>query len=474
MSRRTVPAVLAAVLAATLTATAAPAGAATGPPPPALAWGACLDDAPGVPVDTKTQCAFLRLPVDRARPGGATYELAVARRPALDRERRIGTLIFGPGGPGDSGVDRVREGERFGDELLDRFDIVSFDPRGVRRSAAPQCPAVPGPPRPAGLIADQADFDATVRFNRAQAAACRPTSVVHDHADTLSMVHDLDALRRALGEQRLSFHGSSYGTVLGLQYAERFPGRVRALVLEGVFDHSLGVRAFVRTQAAALQDSFDEFVAWCGDPAAGCALHGRDVRDVWARVLSRADQGEYLPSTAMDIANLPLGTLHKPDRAGLAAAIKALDEGVVPPPPRPLPLAGAVFCADWPAPVRDYAAYARLVEVAAAAGPDVRYGAGLLAVQTCLGQPVPVRNPPHEPRVRTRTPVLLLNARHDPRTGHAWAAHVAAQLGRHGRLVTYEGAGHGTYQRTACTEAVVDRYLVDLVVPPAGTWCPAE
>ncbi len=176
----------------------------------------------------------------------------------------------------------------------------------------------------------------------------------------------------------------------------------------------------------------------------------------------------------MDIANLPLGTLHRPDRAGLATAIKALDAGVVPPPPRPLPLATAVFCADWPAPVRDYAAYADLVRVAAAAAPDVRYGAGLLAVQTCLGQPVPVRNPPRAPHVRTRTPLLLLNARHDPRTGHAWAAHVAAQLGRHGRLVTYEGAGHGTYLRTGCTTAVVDRYLIDRVVPPAGTRCPAE
>jgi pimeloyl-ACP methyl ester carboxylesterase len=75
--------------------------------------------------------------------------------------------------------------------------------------------------------------------------------------------------------------------------------------------------------------------------------------------------------------------------------------------------------------------------------------------------------------VRTRTPLLLLNARHDPRTGYAWATNVARQLGRHGRLVTYEGSGHGTYLRNACTVAVVDRYLVDLTLPAADARCPA-
>ena len=468
MSRRTVAAALAAVLAGALVA--APPAAAH---PPPLVWAACPDDAPGVPLDPVVRCATLRLPVDRARPHGATFDLAVARRPARAPDRRVGTLVFGPGGPGDSGVDRVRKGDRFSAELLDRFDIVSFDPRGVRRSAGPRCPADPGVPKPAGLLGDQADLDAAIRWNRAMAAVCRPTSAVFDHADTRSAAYDLEALRRALGERQISFHGSSYGTLLGRQYAELFPARVRAVVLEGVFDHSLDVREFVRTQALASQDAFDEFVAWCAAQAA-CALHDADVRAVWAGVLARADRGEYLPSTAFDIATLPLATLHLPDRGALARAIADLAAGVVPPPPRPLPLATAVFCADRPAPIRTYAAYAELVRVAAAAAPDVRYGAGLLAVQACLGEPVPVRNPPAVPHLRTRTPVLLLNARHDPRTGHVWAAHLAAQLGRHGRLVTYEGAGHGTYLRTGCTIAVVDRYLIDREVPPAGTRCAAE
>ncbi|WP_373688195.1 alpha/beta hydrolase [Actinoplanes aureus] len=431
------------------------------PPAPALDWGDCAKPDPAV------QCADLRLPVDRSKPDGATFELAVARRPARVPAERVGTLIFGPGGPGDSGVSRVLAGNRFSDEQLDRFDIVSFDPRTVGASDAPTC--APEPDRPPVILRDQADFDATVAHNRAFWERCRASSAVFDHADTKNTVYDLEALRRALGEPALTFHGSSYGTLLGQQYAERFPGRVRAIVLESVFDHGLDLSTFVRTQAIALQDSFDEFVAWC-DRTGPCP---QDVRATWAEVLARADRGDYAPYTAFDVAALPLGTLQKPDWPALAGAITGLVAGrtdVL----RPLPpLAAGVVCADFPVPVRDFQAYRKLLRVARLAGPDIRYGAGLLAISTCLGWPQPVANPPHRLRVHTETPLLLLNARHDPRTGHEWAAHVAARLGRHGRLVTYEGWGHGVYRTTDCTTAVVDRYLIDLALPPHGHTCPA-
>lgn len=467
MSRRTV-----AVAVAVLTLLAGPpAPARADPPPPSLAWAECPDDLPDVPLDPAVRCARLRLPVDWARPHGPTFELAVARRAARRPDRRVGTLVFGPGGPGDSGVERIRRGDRFSDELLDRFDLVSVDPRTVARTAAPVCTPDPTLRKPPIPLTGQADFDAAVAYNRALWDRCRPTSPVFDHADTLSTVRDLEALRRALGERRLTFHGSSYGTLLGQQYAERYPGRVRAVVLEGVFDHSLDVRSFVRTQAAALQDAFDEFVSWC-DRSPECALHGRDVRSVWAGVLARADRGEYAPRTAFDVTAVALGMLAGPRWPQLATAVRDMAAGSPPAEVR-LPIAVAAFCADWPAGVRDYDAYADLLREATAAAPDVRYGAGLLAVQTCLGWPSPVRNPPHRLDVHTRTPLLLINARHDPRTGYAWATDVARQLGRHGRLVTYEGWGHGAYLRTDCTIAVVDRYLVDLTLPAVDARCPA-
>lgn len=471
MTCRGLAATLALILTGTLVAGTPPAASGADHRRTTLAWGQCADDIPGVPVDPVVQCAALRLPVDRSRPHGTTFDLAVARRPARDQAKRVGSLVFGPGGPGDSGVERVRRGDRFSDELLDSFDIVSFDPRGVGRSAAPRCSPSPTVPKPPLLLGSQADFDATVAYNQALWANCRPTSPVFDYADTLSAAYDLDALRRALGESRLTFHGSSYGTLLGQQYAERFPHRVRAIVLEGVFDHSLDVPSFVRSQAAALQDSFDEFVAWC-DRSPDCVLHGTDVRAIWADVLVRADGGEYAPSTAFDIAALPLGTLHVPNWTGLAQVIKRLNDGVAPA-PRSLPVATAVFCADWPVPVYDYDEYAALVRLAASAAPDVRYGAGLIAVQTCLSWPTPVRNRPHRLHVVGNARLLLLNALHDPRTGYEWATNVSTQLGKHGRLLTYEGWGHGSYQRTACTIGAVDRYLIDLVLPEPGARCPA-
>jgi pimeloyl-ACP methyl ester carboxylesterase len=469
--RRSIVASLTAIATGLVLVAAPASGAAPSERSPQVTWTVCPDDIPNLPVDPVVQCGKLRVPVDWSNPRGATFDLAVARRPARKPAERVGTLVFGPGGPGDSGVERIRRGNRFSAEILDRFDTVSFDPRGVARSGSAACPSSPGLPPPPGLLASQADFDATIAYNRAMWAACRATSPVWEHADTLSTVRDLDALRSALGLQKLTFHGSSYGTLLGEQYAERYPGRVRAIVLESVFDHSLDVRDFVRTQALALQDAFDEFVAWCA-ASIDCALHGSDVRAVWNDVLDRADKGEYAPNTAFELAILPIARLAAPDRVGLSNDIAALRDGKAPRITLP-PLVSSVFCADWPAGVRDYQAYASLVRDAAAVAPDVRYGGGLLAIRACLGWPAPVANPPHRLHVRTTTPLLLLNSVHDVRTGYLWATNVASQLGRHGRLVTYEGSGHGAYGNTPCTTAVIDRYLIDLIVPPPGARCPA-
>ncbi|GID30569.1 alpha/beta hydrolase [Paractinoplanes brasiliensis] len=464
MSPRSLAASVAALVTGLALAVAPPGHAAPVPEPPRITWTVCGND-PAV------RCGSLRLPVDWSQPDGATFELAVARRtarkPASHTAGHQGdaapALVFGPGGPGDSGVERILAGNRFSPEILDRFDTVSFDPRGVARSGGPKCDLSLGKP---GLLTSQAEFETVSADNQATWAACRSTSPVWDHADTASAVRDLDALRAALGLRQLTFHGSSYGTLLGQQYAERYPGRVRAIVLEGVFDHSLDVRQFVRTQALAAQDAFGEFVTWCGQHTE-CALHGEDVRAVWNDVLDKAG-----PQRAFEIAMLPIARLASPDRAALAQDIASLRDGATPEIALP-PIASSVFCADWPAAVREFGEYEQLVRIARRAAPDVRYGAGLLAIRTCLGWPQPVANPPHRLEARASTPLLLLNSRHDVRTGHVWATLVAAQLGRHGRLVTYEGSGHGVYKNTPCTTAAVDRYLIDLVVPPRGASCPA-
>ncbi|MEU0386609.1 alpha/beta hydrolase [Streptomyces chartreusis] len=459
---------------------AAPAVHASPSSAGALRWGPCDD-----PAQPGAECATLSVPVDWAHPDGPRLDLAVARREATDPGARVGSMVFGPGGPGDSGVERVVDGiSRFSPEVRRRFDIVSFDPRGVGGSNPVTCPGDLLAERPSPDLKSQADFDATMAYNRRLRADCRArTGPVFDHLDTAQTVRDLDALRAALGERELTFHGSSYGTLLGAQYAETYPRRVRAMVLESVMDHSVPTtRAFLRSAAAAAEDSFREFVNWC-DGAADCALHGRDVRAVWQGLLARAGRGELedpeKPGTSLsssDLVNkIAFRTFYEADHAGLATAIAEMDASkplpASPTSTAPLPPATPVFCSDWHLPVRDHQEYASLVAMMNRTAPDLPYLLPIHMVAACLG--APTANPQHRLDTQGAPPILVSNALHDPATGYPWAVSVARQLGRSGVLLTYEGHGHGSVTNGPCMEDAVNSYLTDLKVPPRGTRCPA-
>jgi hypothetical protein len=263
------------------------------------------------------------------------------------------------------------------------------------------------------------------------------------------------------------------------------------MVLESVVDHSLGTRAFLNTQTAAAQESFDAFVSWC-DRTERCALHGQDIHAVWADLLDRSSRGT-VPDPKNPAATLtPYAlsgflaprALYEPDFAGLAETISRMStapSGQAPPAkattstaseaqtsPNPL----AIFCQDWKLPIRNYPEYATRIKEMARIGTDLPYPQALAVVESCLGTPT-VNNPQHRLRVRTDQPLLLINSWYDPATGYNWATNVARQLGRHGVLLTYEGAGHGIYNATECTRGTVDRYLIDLAVPAPGSSCPA-
>jgi len=461
-------------------ATAAPVRASPSGTGAALRWAPCADqESPGA------ECAALSVPVDWARPDGPRLDLAVARRKATDPGARVGSMVFGPGGPGDSGVDRVvGDISRFSPEVRRRFDIVSFDPRGVGGSNPVTCSGDLLAERPSPEMKSQADFEATLAYNSRLRADCRArTGPVFDHLDTAQTVRDLDALRAALGERRVTFHGSSYGTLLGAQYAETYPRRVRAMVLESVIDHSVAsTHEFLRAEAATAQDSFEEFVKWC-DSAARCALRGRDVHAVWQSLLVRAGRGELedpgKPGTALsapDLVNkIAFRKFYGPDHAGLATVIARMDASeplpVSPTSTSPMPPAASLFCADWHLPIRDYQEYASLVTMMRTTAPDLPYLLPLHMVAACLG--APTANPQHPLDARGAPPVLLSNALHDPATGYPWAVSVTRQLGRSGTLLTYEGQGHGSVTRNPCMQNAVDDYLTDLTVPPRGTRCPA-
>lgn len=484
----------AALLLSAQPALAAPASAPA-VKPAAINWKPCAEDA-------TVECGTLKVPVDWSKPRGATFDLALARRKATEPSSRIGALVINPGGPGGSGVDFALGADQyFSAEIRKKFDIVGFDPRGVARSNPVVCSLDLLEKAPSPVLTSQADYDRLVAFNRTLGTDCRKrTGPLFDHVDTGAVIQDIDALRIALGEQKINYYGVSYGTLMGQQYAERYPKNFRALVIDSNMDHSLGTRGFFETETVTAEENFVEFDKWCARDTS-CAVHADGVSRVWKGLQAKADRGELtdpndpdVKLTAFDLSGGALGAFYGPDWKGLAEALKALRDGT------PLPASARklastpqrwksagrvagdevvenpapVFCQDWRIEVRNYQEAARYWARARQLAPHMRispiaWGIG----STCIGFPTKVNNPPHPLKVKGAAHILMLNARYDPATGYNWAVNAARQLGRAATLVTYDGWGHGVYGRGPCNTGITDRYLVSLKVPPAGTHCAA-
>jgi pimeloyl-ACP methyl ester carboxylesterase len=486
------------VAAASLVAvTAAAADAAQQPAPPrpvsypSIQWTACADVA-------AVQCGSLRLPVDRAHPH-KTFDLAVARRPAADPKRRIGALFLNPGGPGASGVALVKEADEFlTEEMRARFDVVSFDPRGIVGSSPVKCAEsmaekhiemVAHTPRSA------AEFAALTAHNRAHWQDCRRHSgSMIDHYDTLNVIQDMDALRVALGEEKISYLGVSYGTLIGQQYAARYGRHLRAMVIDSAMDHRLSGHALIATAAAGVEEMFHQFVTWCGQTVS-CDMHGKDVPRRWDELMIAADRGELYDGagTLMD-ADLAIATVG-PMLSGLSwpylamwinaatvgkpAGAATSGEAYRPPPPS-VPLvtsATGVFCEDWDAGLATFADFQRMDRASRAAAPHMRYDSNMRsAMLGCAGspRPLPLNNPQSTWKPDPAGPVILIaNSRYDSKTSLGWAKSLLGQGGSKAVLLTYEGWGHNTYTHSPCMRASIDSYLLGEKTPAAGATCPA-
>ncbi|TPQ23548.1 alpha/beta hydrolase [Streptomyces sporangiiformans] len=474
--------------------------AAADPPGRSLTTREAIDWKP-CPRDAAAECGTLRLPVDWARPSGEKFDLAVARRKATDPDRRVGVLLVNPGGPGDSGVDFAvrRAPSHFSADVQEKFDIVGFDPRGVGGSQPVRCSQELLNQRPSAYPRNQAEFDQLAEYNRTLREDCRRHSgPVFDHADTLSVVRDMEALRRSLGEKKINYFGHSYGTLIGEQYAEEYGDRIRTMALTANIDHSLGAREFLVSSAATAEDSFHQFVKWCKSTSS-CALHGRDVTAIWDNLLARADRGEIrdpenpdqvLTANAIAFAAFK-EYFYGPDWDELATYVAELDaqEPKARPPsqqpqqPRPETSQGAVqqttaypfhavFCQDWRFRPKDYREFAGLTKAELRAAPHMR-GAPRThpAVAGCVGWPNEVNNPQHRLRITEAPKILMLHSLHDPANNYAWATNVHRQTRRTTGLLPYEGAGHSVYGRSDCTRDVVDDYLTELKIPSAGSRC---
>lgn len=448
--------------------------------PAPIVWQPC----PELPNDPTVRCGTVRVPIDWARPHGATFELAVAKRSATDPSHVVGPLFINPGGPGGSGVNfALAANGFFSQNILAHFDVIGWDPRGVARSSPVQCSTALLNQAPFPVPANRTDFAALLAYNARLGADCRAhTGPLFDHVDTLSGVRDVDAIRAALGDHQLNYYGVSYGTLIGQEYAEQFPDRIRAMVIDSNMDHSLGTEPFLLTEAATDQDAFEQFVAWC-DRDSFCVLHGQDVNAVWENLIHRADAGTLtIPGTTtplnwFQLVSVAVNNLYGPNWSTLASLIAQVNaepatRSTASPTLSAFPL--AVFCEDWSLPVSGFQRLRQLFTESESVAPQLRVSSLGWGVWTsCLNFAAPVNDPQHVLRVHTDFPLLEINSMHDPATPYAWAVDDAHQLGRHARFVTYLGWGHGAYPHSACTTGTVDSYLIGRVLPPVGTACPA-
>ncbi|NKE63105.1 alpha/beta hydrolase [Lentzea sp. PSKA42] len=444
----------------------------------AIDWKPCAE-APAI------DCGFLTLPIDYAEPDGEKFQLAVSRRKANDQSQRVGALVVNPGGPGSSGVDFSFSADQyFSKEIVDRFDVIGFDPRGVARSQPIKCSAEavqrPHTDRPKTV----AEYDQLVAYNRELGEDCRKQSgPIFDHASTKDVANDIDSIRRALGEKKISYYGVSYGTIMGQHYAEQYGKNIRAMIIDSNMDRSLGARKLLETEARGGEDVFNEWVKW-NDRTPSSPFYGQDLRKIWKDLLAEAARGELkdprgnvitpelLGVRFLNFSHVPAWKLFADYVVtlvhGASAPLKAFAEGET----FEYPFQGIV-CNDYNLRVASFAEYQVLSDVESRVAPNVvmvPFAHG--AVTGCIGLPK-ATNPPHPLKIKNAPKILVTNAKYDPATVHEWAVNVHRQSRDTTVLVTYEGWGHGVYGRSDCTMKINDEYLVSLKLPNNGTTCAA-
>ncbi|GAB7191598.1 alpha/beta hydrolase [Kineococcus sp. NUM-3379] len=453
-----------------------------------LAWAPCGGGA---------ECAQLQVPVDHANPGGTRTGVALLRVPATGEEK-LGSLVVNPGGPGVSGIDYAKLADRVVSAAVrEHFDVVGFDPRGVARSAPLQC--LP-PPRIDALVAadptpdDAAEVAELVALGAELGRGCAAGGgALAAHVDTLSVARDLDVLRAALGDARLTYLGKSYGTLLGARYAQEFPQRVGRLVLDGALDPALSSDEVNTGQAEGFETALRSYAAGClaaqdcplrGTPEQGVQqvralledldsaplptgtprpltqglaylgvaqpLYARSLWPTLTQALTAAQRGDGAPLLALSdqYTRRRADGTYEGNSSTVIYAVNCLDRG------------------DEDTP-EDIARSAEdLREVSPTFGEFLAWSS-----LPCSTWPFPAKGLRGPTPAEGADPILVVGTTRDPATPYRWAQSLAGNLAS-GRLLTYEGDGHTAYGfGSRCVDAAVDAYLVAGELPEEGTRC---
>ncbi|ANS78872.1 putative exported protease [Serinicoccus hydrothermalis] len=455
-----------------------------------LTWSSCEGD---------FECASLTVPVDYEEPDGQTIDLALLRSAASGDT--LGSLVVNPGGPGGSGVDYAKlSGMAVSSEVLEAYDVVGFDPRGVARSAPITCfedeqmdEFLSSDPSPDDATEEEASEQLVEDF--AQACEERAPDLL-GHVSTVEAARDMDVLRAALGDEQLSYLGASYGTFLGTTYAALFPDRVGRMVLDGAIEPDLSGLEMGLGQAEGFERATRAYVEDC--VAGGECPLGSDVESAMARIPAFLDE--------LDAAPLPV----EGDAAsvltegwGMYGIIVAMyDENAWPVLSQAFEQAFAgdgtmlmylanlyasrgsdgsyegngmqsiyaVNCLDRPASAEeedlDSAAVEQQFEEV-----SPTWGRYLAGEGACGVWPVQATETVEDYSAPGADPILVIGTTRDPATPYEWAEGLADTLDS-GVLLTYDGDGHTAYGRSnECIDDAVDAYLLEGTVPADGTTC---
>ncbi|RAX46482.1 alpha/beta hydrolase [Arthrobacter sp. AQ5-06] len=449
------------------------------------------------PCENGFQCAKITVPIDYAKPDGDTIQISALRAPSTGK--KTGSLLVNPGGPGGSGYDFVKDaaGTHFSQSVRASYDLVGFDPRGVKRSAPVTC--LTDAERDASrakvyALDTDAGLAAALADNKVIAEQCaEKTGPLLGHVDTVSAAKDLDILRAVVNDSKLNYLGYSYGTFLGSTYASLFPDNVGRMVLDGALDPSISNEELTSGQAVAFEKAIRAYVASCQQESS-CPLSGnvdsgvQQIRDIINAVHAtpRLAKDGRLVNATMFVSGLITPLYNDQSWPALTQALEAATTGDVSLMLRLADLGAdrgtdgkytsnstfafsAVNCLDYPM-VSDTAAMRaeqqRLMQASPTLGYFFAYGG-----TNCLDWPYKNIRTPAPVEYTGEAPIVVVGTTGDPATPVEWAASLRKQLGN-ASLLTWQGEGHTAYGRAnSCLEDTVDKYLVDGTVPADNTVC---
>ncbi|SHN42134.1 alpha/beta hydrolase [Cryptosporangium aurantiacum] len=448
----------------------------------------------GVQVD----CGAVKVPQNWANPSGDTFAIALVRVRRLQQKNRIGSLLVNPGGPGASGIELAAQTPLFlPGEVLERFDIVGFDPRGVGLSDPVDCLS---PASKDAVTAANPDPEPAAEFNQQLAlwrSSINPCVTKYGaklgYYSTEQTARDMDAIREAVGDSRMTYLGYSYGTLLGAVYAHLFPTKVRAFVLDGAVDPNLDGITASEGQAAGFEKAFDNFAAACRAKGSGCPI-GPDARRTLHNVLITIQKkpvpgvgGERRTATTGHVLSAVTAALYvKAQWPTMEKAIADISKGD---PTTVFSLSDSftgrnsdgtynnmtdafttIGCTDERNPPT--------IDVVRKLQTEWRrkyplFGAPLaMTLLSCAAWPGS-----HDPypvgAAIGAPPIVVVGTTGDPATPYANTAKLANEIGT-AHIVTWQGEGHTAYPQTNCIRENITNYLITTAPPPDGLTCPAN